>query len=265
MRKPRRVGGVVLQVKVWVRRLSVGALAVAGPACATDAIEHGPERTPITAVTMTTGAETASAGASFSSSDGFFGDTNFPEPAITACGGLENMDLPIGGMISAWGVVALAGADDGFGDVEAGSVRVRLGAQPLFDCREAIAMNQCGGGDSSSTGTSGSTSGGGGSGSGGECGWGLAFTLSPAEAVAGTLKLDELERPKFELVTGAGPISVDEATGELQLIRVTPDCIAGDFDNVAFDGGADHPDFEGGFVAQLCPSMCVPYQSHKCL
>jgi hypothetical protein len=255
---------VQVKVKVWVRRLSVGALAVGALACATDAIEHGPERTPITASTMTTGASDSSFGmTSPSTTDPFFGDTNFPEPALTACGGLENVDLPIEGMISAWGVVALAGADDGFSDVEAGSVRVRLGAQPLFDCREAIAMNQCSGGDS--TGTTGSTSGSGGSGTGGDCGWGLAFTLSPAEAVAGTLKLDELARPKFELVTDGGPVAFDQATGELELIRVTPECIVGDFDDVAFDGGADHPDFEGGFVAQLCPSMCVPYLSHKCL
>jgi hypothetical protein len=256
---------VVVEVKAWVCRLWVGAWAVGGPACVTDSIEHGSD----SSATMTTGATDSTFGpTSPSTTESFFGDTNFPEPALTQCGGLENMALPMDGLISAWGVIAVAGAVDGQGPVPEGSVRIRLGQQPLFDCRESFRVGACGEDSTGTGGTSGS-SGGSGSGSGGMsdgCGWGLAFTLSPTEAMPGLLELALLEKPKFEVATEQGTLDIDEdVEGFLDLFRVTPDCIVGKIDGAAFNGGIDHPDFQGGFVAQLCQSTCVPLGGHHCL
>jgi hypothetical protein len=255
---------VVVEVKAWVCRLWVGAGLVNTPACVTDSIEHGSD----SSATMTTGASDSTFGptTSPSSTDPFVGDTNFPEPAITHCGGLENMALPIDDLISAWGVVALPGAVDGSGPVAPGSVRIRLGQQPIFECRQSIEPDACGG-STSDTGTSGSTGGGGSSGGGSSngCGWGLAFTLTETEVTPGEHDLALLEQPKFEVANGEGTLDVEEVEGFLDIFRVTPDCIIGRIDGAAFNGGIDHPDFQGGFVAQLCQSTCVPFRGHECL
>lgn len=255
---------MVVEVKARVCRLAVGAGLVSGSACVTDSIEHGSD----SSATMTTGASDSTFGAtSPSTTEAFFGDTNFPEPAITHCGGLENMALPIDDMISAWGVVALPGAVDGSGPVAPGSVRIRLGEQPIFECRQSLDPEACGG-STSDTGTSGSTGGGSGSGGGsfnGCGGWGLAFTLTETEATPGEHELALLEQAKFEVANGEGFLDVEQVEGSLDIFRVTPDCIVGRIDGAAFNGGIDHPDFQGGFVAQLCQSTCVPFRGHECL
>jgi hypothetical protein len=216
-----------------------------GLGCAPDRIDHGSPSD----VAGSTDPSASASGATVTtaSSTEPFGDSNFPEPALTQCGGLGNMSLPIDRLNSAWGVEAVAG-----GGHEPGSIRVRLSEQALFDCQEPFG-GSCDEGSSSG-------------GFFGSCGWGFAFTLSPAEAKLSQVLLEDLSDPQFQLDTEHGGVEVLGAVGDLELYRVTQECIVGDLSNVTLDlePVVDIQSLDGGFVAQLCGRTCLPTAEVPC-
>jgi hypothetical protein len=244
---------VVVIVASWLRRSVACAFAVLVLGCESHVIEHGPSAavgsdTFASDVDGSTGAATVTSG--------FFGDSNFPEPALTNCGSLGEGVLPIDGLRSAWGVVAVSGSGDTDDAVEAGTVRVRLTEQRLLDCQAELVPQDCEDPGSSSSGF----------GLGLDCGWAFSFTLTPAEAVAGQLQLDALTDPDFEVIAGEHGATLNGIAGELEIYRVLPECIVGELTNVELDLGSaiETQSLDGAFAAELCQHTCLPTAEASC-
>jgi hypothetical protein len=176
---------------------------------------------------------------------GITGVSNFPEPATTQCGPLDGSTLPIYGLRSAWGILALPGAVDDNGEVPPGTLRLRLGEQLLQDCQSEFIDASCT--VETSADSSAFIDGSGGDG----CGWAFSFTLRPHQVREGQHKLETLTDPNFELAIE------NTVTGDLELTFITDECIAGELSGVETDELAQ-PILAGGFVAQVCERSCLP-------
>ena len=237
-RKPSPAACVVRGV---VNRVLTCALALG---CGTQVIDHDatPGAPPLLEPTATTTAP-ATSGASFGT-DGFgssttgFGLGNYPDPAVSLCGALPPGVPEATGLTSAFAVRALAGAtDEADNEVEAGTVRVRLSSQALFDCGEAFDLDYGCGTDPS-------------------CPWGVALSLGTDEQLAGVYSISDLAAPHYEVAVPGPGDAVEDAEGTIELFRVTPDCIVGELRDV--------PGRNGGFVAVVCQSQCVPMPGEGC-
>jgi hypothetical protein len=143
-------------------------------------------------------------------------------------------NVPIDGLRSAWGVVAVGGTEDDEGEVEPGTIRLRLGDEVLADCQDALEVGD----------------------------WGVAITLTPSEAVTGVHDLASLLAPDPEHLHG-GATSTLPMSGTLELLRVTQDCIVGTLDDVAI-AEVPVPELSGAFAAELCSRTCLPTATRGC-
>lgn len=232
-------------VPMYFRQLS-GPTAFAATlvafGCGTDRIQHD---------------EAGGQGQAFGGSTTFFGsdggdpfEGNFPEPAQTRCGSLPESTLPLEGLISGWGVLALPGARDPVGDpVAAGSVRLRLSDREVRDCADTFAPErlEC---EHIPLGSL-------------TCGWGISLTLAPDELEPGVYELASLTDPAYAVATGdAREPSTTARTGTVRLFSVTPDCISGEFQDVETRAG--DPSLDGGFIVEMCQRQCVPSREVGC-
>ena len=172
-----------------------------------------------------------------STTEGFVGVGNYPDPAVLHCGELP-AGVPEGpGLMSAFAVRALAGAQDVAGnEVEAGTLRVRLANRPLVECGDSFEVEYACDSD--------------------DCPWGIAFSLSADEQAVGVYSLADLAAPRYEVAVPGPEDEVEGAEGTIEILRVSPGCIVGEIRGV--------PGRDGGFVAQVCDSQCVPMPGQGC-
>jgi hypothetical protein len=244
-----------------------GVCAIAGLliGCGVDEIDHLPDHGTAGSLSDSTfdvdnGGQVFES-AEVSGSGGGVGDTNFPDPALIVCGGLDGHPWSIDGLRSAWAVVALPGSTYSSEPIDAGSIRVRLGAQPLFDCQDRFEPPSCLGGSSTSSGGTGSSF------VGGvdedvDCGWALSFTLAPTETRSGTYRFEDLVDPDFELVMENSVWPSAPITGELEISSVTPTCIVGRLSGLGLDD--DVLPLSGAFAAMRCDRRCLPGPGREC-
>lgn len=209
-------------------RILCCALCVGVLGCGSDIIQHG-DLDP-------SGAIPTDGFVSFGEVDGgtMSGAGNFPEPALTRCGELGDDIYEIGELRSAWSVVAIGGTEDTDGEVQAGTIRLRLSDGGMGDCQDGLELGT----------------------------WGFALTLAPDETTLGVHDFADLHAPDPELVED-GHTRTQPIDGTLRLVRVTQDCIVGVLSNVT-RGGTPMQQLSGGFAAEVCTRECLPTASHDC-
>ncbi|HWB81503.1 MAG TPA: hypothetical protein VG755_41360 [Nannocystaceae bacterium] len=210
------------------------ALCVGLLGCGSDIIEHGaldPSDS-----TVTSGLESLASMTSFGEVDGgtMSGAGNYPEPALTRCGELGDDIYDIGELRSAWSVVAIGGTEDTDGEVEAGTIRLRLSDGAMGDCQDPLDLAT----------------------------WGFALTLAPDETSIGIHDFADLFAPDLELVQD-GERRTQPISGTLRLVRVTQDCVVGVLSSVV-QGSTPMPQLSGGFAAEVCTRDCLPTASQGC-
>lgn len=219
-----------------VARVLCCALCVGVLACGSDVIQHEVIRT--TDPTATGGFVSVGEVASMSGAevDGgtMAGVGNFPEPALTRCGELGEDVYEIDDLRSAWSVVAIGGTEDTDGEVEAGTIRLRLSDGGMDDCQDPLDVGT----------------------------WGFAMTIAPDEATIGIHDFASLFAPDLELVQ-FGEAAAEPIAGTLRLVRVTQDCVVGVLSSVTI-GGSPVPEISGGFAAEVCTRDCLTTPSHGC-
>ncbi|MBV1859265.1 MAG: hypothetical protein KUG77_12695 [Nannocystaceae bacterium] len=173
---------------------------------------------------------------------------NYPEPAVTRCGEVPGDTLPIEGLASAWGIVAVPGATANQDPIAAGSVLLRISEQAIRFCGDAPEPISLGG-SGSSTGPTGTGA------------RGVELLLGPEELTLGVHEITALEDPRV-VVYGDGAVSASAAEGRIELLHVDDDCIIGVVRDFVSDTG--EPFMPGGFVAQTCQQQCIPSKGNAC-
>lgn len=233
----------------------VAALALALCAgCGATTFEHG-EPSPLGSV----GGDSFGVVVSSTPSDGGFpgGQGNYPDPAVTRCGGVADQAAPIEGLSSAWAVVAIPGATADGLPVANGSIRLRISEHALLECGDPLVPYVWSGG-SGSSGTTGT--------SGGRVleesdMRGLELTFAPDELDIGVHQIATLNAAGF-VALGAGVVRETAAGGHVELLRVDDDCVVGVVRGLVTEDGL--PFMGGGFVAQTCQRQCHTVDGRPC-
>jgi hypothetical protein len=217
-------------------RILCCALCVGVLGCGSDVIQHEVHRT--TDPTATGGLVSLGEVGGFTSAEVDGGTMsslgNFPEPALTRCGELGDDVYEIGDLRSAWSVVAIGGTQGIDGEVEAGTIRLRLSDGGMGDCQDGLDVGT----------------------------WGFAMTLAPGETTIGIHDFASLFAPELELVQD-GETRTQPIAGTIRLVRVTQDCVVGVLSSVT-KGGTPVPELSGGFAAEVCARDCLPTATHGC-
>lgn len=170
------------------------------------------------------------------------GGGNFPEPVQSECGTLPDGVQAVPELSSAYAVID---SDDPEGDV-----RIRFGTlefgcdEPLFE-EEGCVDND---------------------------GWAFAVSLPPEMAQKGIQRMADVPEPDWEVViwetypedgcgggVGGGSMGPEPGLeGEIEIFSRNERCVVGEMRG--FDTGFDVPaiDVNGGFVAKVCHTDCVP-------
>jgi hypothetical protein len=218
-----------------IARVLCCALCVGVLSCGSDVIQHGVLTTdPSGTEGFVSFGEASMSGAPEVDGGTMSSLGNFPEPALTRCGELGADVYEIDELRSAWSVVAIGGTEDTDGEVEAGTIRLRLSDGGMGDCRDALDLGA----------------------------WGFAMTLAPDEATVGIHDFAGLFAPELELVEH-GETTAEPIAGTLRLVRVTQDCVVGVLSSVT-KGGAPMHELSGGFAAEVCTHDCLPTAAHGC-
>lgn len=177
-------------------------------------------------------------------------DGNFPQPARTRCGDLPPGLDPMPGLASAWAVIAAPGAIDPSGeDVPSGSTRIRLADHAVVNCTHQMFLQIEDVGPTGFCTTD-------------DCSWGLEFTLPDATPFK-DYELVDARRVEFgnTLADTVEPQG-NGVDASVFLHRVTPDCIVGEV--IGIEGDRESVPGEGGFVAEVCRSTCMPGLGDSC-
>lgn len=181
---------------------------------------------------------------------------NFPEPAITECGGLPAGVDPIPGLSTAWAVSGNApGIVEGVA-LPDDAVRLRF-ADRGIGCDESFAAIETSCADA----------------------WAFGFSLPLQDLQPGVYDMASLANLFPELyswtagepecaggdVGGGGGSGVGaEPQGELEIFSINDDCIVGEFRGLLDALGDLDFDRNGGFIAMRCQSDCVPVIGNGC-
>jgi hypothetical protein len=181
---------------------------------------------------------------------------NFPEPAMTECGGLPAGVDPIPGLSTSWAVI---GNTPGVGPE----------GEPYPDNQVRLRFSDFGAGcDETFAPVTES------------CvdAWTFAFSVSPQNLTPGVYEMAALPHlyPELEAsmtvddgcaggeVGGGGANPGAESQGQLEIFTATDECVVGELRGLYDAYGDLDVDRNGGFVAMRCQSDCVPMLGNGC-